>query len=646
MKITSTTNSTNSANLSGKLFGFWSSLRLAYKLMLAFGIVFILMLVVAVVGLLGLNQTQTAYEQALSQGKELQRLSDKLYIYELQARRAEKNFLTRWQSEGFDTAYENYITLTPIDLGTRGPTFLMNTASMHESIQQLASFGEVAAAVSTGGMTREQYEADIASLNQSVDRYEQSFLTIVEASKQYGEDENTGFLGDVRDAAHNIEAKVADKAGLENLEISLLQMRRNEKDYLARKDEVYIRDLHATVNDFKTQVSVSEPLQPAQKAELVTLVDQYQTAFDTIITKDTELAQYTDAMIAAARDVEPLIAKIEALGEQRAADNVTAARADSTQTFTISITLTVIILALSIFLATTLSRQITAPVIQLTNTAGEIAAGNFDAHAEVTSGDEVGTLAQTFNIMTARLRTAFEDVRRRASELATVAEVGTATATILQTDRLLQEVVDLTKERFNLYHSHIYLLDEKSENLVLASGAGEPGRQMMAKGLSIPLNREQSLVARAAREGKGVTVNDVTQAADFLPNPLLPDTRSELAVPMIVGGNVIGVFDVQSDVIGRFGETDINIQTTLAAQVSTSIQNVRSFEQAKAQADLESLVNTIGQKIQRATTVEDTLQTAIRELGLALGASRVSANIQASQSGSEASQSVSEVQHV
>ena len=135
----------------------------------------------------------------------------------------------------------------------------------------------------------------------------------------------------------------------------------------------------------------------------------------------------------------------------------------------------------------------------------------------------------------------------RTKDLATVAEVGTATATILEVDELLQAVVDLSKERFNLYHSHIYLLDESGENLVLASGAGEPGRQMVAEKRSIPLDSEQSLVARAARERQGVTVNDVTQSPDFLPNPLLPDTRSELAVPMIVGGNVIGVFDVQSD---------------------------------------------------------------------------------------------------
>jgi putative methionine-R-sulfoxide reductase with GAF domain len=278
------------------------------------------------------------------------------------------------------------------------------------------------------------------------------------------------------------------------------------------------------------------------------------------------------------------------------------------------------------------SQILSGPIIRLTQVAETIAGGDINIQAKVETGDEIGTLAGTFNRMTLQLREFItnleERVAARTKDLETVAEVGTATATILETDKLLQEVVDLSKERFKLYHSHIYLLDEAGENLVLARGAGEAGRQMKEKGLSIPLNREQSLVARAAREQKGITVNDVTLAPDFLPNPLLPNTRSELAVPMIVGGKVIGVFDVQSDVVGRFTDSDINIQTTLAAQVSTSIQNVRSFEQSKAQADLESLVNSIGQKIQSANTMEDTLQTAIRELGLALGASRVTANIQ------------------
>ncbi|MCG2785947.1 MAG: GAF domain-containing protein [Anaerolineae bacterium] len=278
-----------------------------------------------------------------------------------------------------------------------------------------------------------------------------------------------------------------------------------------------------------------------------------------------------------------------------------------------------------------LARNLAAPLVHLSQVATQLADGDLTAEAEVSGATEIAQVASTFNTMALRLRDLIGSLEQRVTErtkdLATVAEVGTAIATILETDRLLQAVVELTKDRFNLYHSHIYLLDESGENLVLAAGAGEPGRQMKDQGLFIPLDREQSLVARAAREHQGVTVNDVTKAPDFLPNPLLPDTRSELAVPMIVGGNLIGVFDVQSDQVGRFTNSDISIQTTLAAQVATSIQNVRSFEQAKSQADLESLSSAIGQKIQRTTSVEEAMQTAIREVGLALGATRVSANI-------------------
>jgi putative methionine-R-sulfoxide reductase with GAF domain len=315
--------------------------------------------------------------------------------------------------------------------------------------------------------------------------------------------------------------------------------------------------------------------------------------------------------------------------DQSVAEEIEATTADAlTNSSLISLAVSI----LAAFLGYGLASLIAMPIRQLVTAANQITAGNLEIRVEVNSKDEVGNLAISFNTMTSRLRefitTLEQRVAARTQDLAIVAEVGTATATILETDKLLQAVVDLTKERFNLYHSHIYLLDEAAENLVLASGAGEIGRQMVAEKRSIPLDREQSLVARAARERKGVTVNDVTRSADFLSNPLLPNTRSELAVPMIVGGKVIGVFDIQSDVIGRFTDSDINIQTTLASQVATSIQNVRSFEQSKAQAELETLVNSIGQKIQHTTTVEDTLQTAIREIGLALGASRVSANIQ------------------
>jgi signal transduction histidine kinase len=161
---------------------------------------------------------------------------------------------------------------------------------------------------------------------------------------------------------------------------------------------------------------------------------------------------------------------------------------------------------------------------------------------------------------------------------------------VLDPDKLLQSVVDLTKERFNLYHAHIYLADDEWNTLLLAAGAGEIGRQMVEQEHSIPMDREHSLVARASRERRPIIANDVRANPNFMSNPLLPNTRSEIAVPMLVGSNVLGVFDVQSDKDGGFSKEDSDIYTTLASQVAVALQNARLYvEQAATVTQLREL---------------------------------------------------------
>jgi GAF domain-containing protein len=194
---------------------------------------------------------------------------------------------------------------------------------------------------------------------------------------------------------------------------------------------------------------------------------------------------------------------------------------------------------------------------------------------------------------------------------------------------MLASAVHLTQRGFNLYHAHVFSYHkEKHELQIVACGYREGDEHEGTHGLTIiPVAQEQSLVARAARTRKPVIVNDVRSDPGWLPNPLLPDTRAELAVPLIVGDELLGVLDVQADHVDAFTEADASIQMTLSSQIATSYQSALAYEQAKAQADLEALVNAIGQKIQRTTTVEETLQTAVREVGVALGATRVSVKI-------------------
>lgn len=174
-------------------------------------------------------------------------------------------------------------------------------------------------------------------------------------------------------------------------------------------------------------------------------------------------------------------------------------------------------------------------------------------------------------------KTIEKDLVKRVQQLETVADIGLAIGNNLEQEQLLQSVVDLLKDRFELYHAHIYLLNEAGNTLFLKVGAGEVGRQMVLEEWRIFLDQERSLVARAACERMGVLANDVRQDSGFLPHPLLPDTRSEMAVPILIRDSLFGVLDVQADDAGHFAEKDIRIMTTLAAEIAVALQNAYLF---------------------------------------------------------------------
>ena len=214
------------------------------------------------------------------------------------------------------------------------------------------------------------------------------------------------------------------------------------------------------------------------------------------------------------------------------------------------------------------------------------------------------------------------ELDRRAQQLAAVAQVSTASSQEMDVQKMLETVVHLTQRQFGLYHAHVFTYREESGELqIVACGYKEGDEHEGTHGTTtIPVTQEQSLVARAARTRQAVIVNDVHNEPGWLPNPLLPETRAELAVPMIVGDKLLGVLDVQSEHLNAFSVEDANIQLTLASQVAIALQNAYSFAQAQRQAEREGLLNTINQKIQSATSVEAVLQIAARELGHALGA--------------------------
>ncbi|HEX3049878.1 MAG TPA: GAF domain-containing protein, partial [Aggregatilineaceae bacterium] len=293
----------------------------------------------------------------------------------------------------------------------------------------------------------------------------------------------------------------------------------------------------------------------------------------------------------------------------------------------------VLVLLLSLVLAISIERfvrrGVVKPLAQLREGARVFASGNLDHHIEVAGSLELRDLSTALNDMASDLkqshaevaesnRTLEQRVREQTRNLALVTEVTNKAASILEMQELLQMVADLTTQTFNLYHAHVYVLDGKTESLVLAAGAGEVGRRMATQGHQIPLRTDRSVVARAAREHSLVTVDDVRLSPDFLPNPMLPQTISELAVALTVGDEVMGVLDVQSDKPAQFDAELSNLMSTLAGQIAVALRNAQLYTEAERSSRHERALSVITEQLQSASTLDEVLQIAVRELGKAL----------------------------
>jgi GAF domain-containing protein len=237
----------------------------------------------------------------------------------------------------------------------------------------------------------------------------------------------------------------------------------------------------------------------------------------------------------------------------------------------------------------------------LTNTAKQISSGSFDVQASVSSGDEVGILAQTFNNMTAQLRDAFQNLDHRAHELEqqtlqleltsqqsekrsrqlqTISEIARYISTERDLNKLLPLITQTVSEQFGFYHVGIFLLDETGTYAVLLASNSPGGQKMLQRRHSLKVG-QVGIVGNVTSTGAPRIASDIGEDATFFNNPDLPQTRSELALPLKFEKQVIGALDIQSTEINVFSNEDVEVLTTLADQVSIAIQNTRLFNEVE-----------------------------------------------------------------
>lgn len=171
---------------------------------------------------------------------------------------------------------------------------------------------------------------------------------------------------------------------------------------------------------------------------------------------------------------------------------------------------------------------------------------------------------------------------RRAAQLQTIAELSQSIAQVQNPNDLFRVAAQLISERFGFYHVGVFTMDRNRDYVVLQAANSEGGRKMLERGHRLMLGT--GVVGFAAQTGKPRIALDVGMDAVFFNNPDLPETRSEMALPLRSGERTIGILDVQSTVQGAFTEEDLQVLTVLANQVSIALENARLLSDARASA--------------------------------------------------------------
>ena len=190
------------------------------------------------------------------------------------------------------------------------------------------------------------------------------------------------------------------------------------------------------------------------------------------------------------------------------------------------------------------------------------------------------TLEDRVNDRTMELETANRNNERRARQFETVAQVARVISNIQDLETLLPRITQVISEQFGHYHTGIFLLDDTRQYAVLRATNSEGGRKLLAREHKL-LVGQTGMVGYVTATGQPRIALDVGSDAVFFDNPDLPNTHSEITLPLRIAGQNIGALDVQSEAENAFNQDDIAALSTLADQVSIAIQNTRALEDAR-----------------------------------------------------------------
>jgi HAMP domain-containing protein/putative methionine-R-sulfoxide reductase with GAF domain len=300
--------------------------------------------------------------------------------------------------------------------------------------------------------------------------------------------------------------------------------------------------------------------------------------------------------------------------------------ADLNSLFPFIVTLVVATGLLTLLLVLLITRRMLQPLGQLAEFGQRLARGDWDYRVPTKRQDEIGVVGYALNRMASELQRSYstleQRVRDRTQQVRTASEVARAVTSIPSLEDLLRQAVELIRQRFDYYHVSIFLVDDLGRFAVLRQSTGDVGQALISRGHKLAVGSD-SIIGWVTANNEPRVSSEVTDDPIHFRNELLPETRSETAVPLQVAGTVLGALDVQSVQPNAFKDEDVEILQTLADQLSAAIQNARLAETSMEAAERSRLISEVTGQLSGLLDVDQVLNTAAHSLHQALGESEI-----------------------
>jgi GAF domain-containing protein/HAMP domain-containing protein len=545
------------------------SLSIRTRLGITIGPLLGLVMLVSLSAYLALGSMERQATQALDVEMRSRVLIEQIRAEHAQLRTVEHGFLLGWQREGYSQAREAAI----------GP-HTQHVREIQSACEQLIAL------LQSHPQPNQEAIQDVQAIQAATSWSEERFITAIQLSRALGH-EQEGYLANLTRRAWSLGELLARTQEPSLLALHV-DMRYREGFYLSTRSPKHLDDLRASASQLR--VAMDEAAVPVSA---YSMLDQYVEELSNVQDGLEQLDAVEASLDGFDRDVQGLVDDLSRFSEQQT-EQALQRIGQAHRAANVALAVGVIAgLGLGVLGVLWLGASLTGALNRLRDTINALAGGDMTARAPITGDDEFSLLGHAINGLAvqleARLGELEESLAARARDLTATIEISRSITALRDPTILMEQAIELISERFNFYHAQVFLIDPTGTRAELVASTGEAGHALLAQRHNLPVG-SQSVVGQVTASGEALVVEDTETSAIHRPNPWLPDTRAEMALPLRLGERIIGALNVQSTQPYAFDEQDITVFQAIADQLVLAIENARLFDEARAAlAEIEVL---------------------------------------------------------